>query len=191
MNPKGGVGKTTTAMNLIHFLNPDFIVDCDAHKSISTLLEYGPHTTPVKVFTNRDEFYDLPKNKMVLIDCGGFDSTFTRTAMKVADVLITPTTDDPTDQLALMNLNSILASVSEEARKEIKTYAFLNGVHHSRSLFPDFDSLLEGLPYINKLPVVIPRSATMAKNMFKGQGVVNGPVAALYCKLAKLIQEVK
>lgn len=40
-NSKGGTGKTTVSLNLIHHLNPDFIIDLDIHKGLSDLNRLG------------------------------------------------------------------------------------------------------------------------------------------------------
>ncbi|WP_459186538.1 nucleotide-binding protein, partial [Vibrio parahaemolyticus] len=40
-NSKGGTGKTTISLNLIHHLNPDFIIDLDIHKGLSDLNRLG------------------------------------------------------------------------------------------------------------------------------------------------------
>jgi len=128
-------------------------------------------------------------NKLIFVDTGGFDSTLNRCVMSQADFIITPTSDDPSDQLRLLDFNKTMKIVSDMVNEKLVAHALLNRVHHSRRSFDDFDGLLEGLEHINRLPHVIPQSASLPKAAFKGQAIKSGVMAANFSKLAKDILE--
>lgn len=54
------------------------------------------------------------KGKTVLVDCGGFDSALTRTAVALADIIISPVNDDPSDILGLQESSTVLNEISDE-----------------------------------------------------------------------------
>ncbi|MDF5637545.1 ParA family protein, partial [Vibrio parahaemolyticus] len=135
-NSKGGSGKTTISLNLIQHLKPSYIIDADAHLGISNLMRLTETPTAVKVPKSKKDIVTWMKaDKGLLVDCGGFDSDLTRAAIGEADVIITPTNDDPTEQFALMKFNDVLKVISKQKGKEVKAQVLLNRVHPSRREF--------------------------------------------------------
>lgn len=121
----------------------------------------------------------------VIIDCGGFDSDITRYSISQADYILTPSSDDAPDQLALIEFNRVMKEVSASVSEKLTAKIILNKVHHSRSDFSDFDSLIDGLDYLERLPFTIPHSALIPKASFKGGGVKSGNIASKFLKLSK------
>lgn len=188
-NSKGGTGKTTVSINLIHHLNPDFIIDLDIHKGLSDINRLGGsldiHRTQEK--EQLLEWLDCD-DKLVFVDTGGFDSTLNRWALSQADFILTPTSDDPSDQLRLLDFNKTMVAVNDMVNEPLTAHALLNRVHHSRRSFEDFDNLIDGLSHIQRLPNIIPQSASLPKAAFKGMAVKSGAIAADFSKLAKDIK---
>ncbi|OEE73432.1 ParA family protein [Vibrio splendidus] len=189
-NSKGGTGKTTVSLNLIHHLQPDFIIDLDFHKGLSDINRLGGnleiHRTQEKA--QLLEWFE-DESKLVFVDTGGFDSTLNRIALSQSDFILTPTSDDPSDQLRLLDFDKIMADVSESVKEHLVAYALLNRVHHSRRSFDDFDELIGGLKHLERMPNVIPQSASLPKAAFKGLPVKSGTIAADFSKLAKEIKK--
>ena len=74
-NSKGGTGKTSVSLNLIHHLQPELIIDADIHKGISNLLSLGDNNIEIRHATSKQQIIQWTKtDKVVQIDCGGFDS---------------------------------------------------------------------------------------------------------------------
>ena len=185
-NSKGGTGKSSVSLNLIHHLQPAFIIDSDIHKGISNLLSLGNNKIEVRHATNKQEIIEWTKtDKTVLIDCGGFDSDITRYSISQADCIITPTTDDPTDQFALLEFNKVMKAVSQMVGEKLTANILLNRVHHSRSDFKELDKLILGLEHLERLPFIIPQSALIPKAAFKGEAVKIGNIASKFDLLKK------
>lgn len=185
-NSKGGTGKTSVSLNLIHHLKPKLIIDADIHKGISNLLSLGDNSIEIRKATNKQQIIDWTKtDNLVIIDCGGFDSDITRYAISQADYIITPTSDDPTDQFALIEFNKVMKAVSQMVNENLTANILLNRVHHSRQEFKDLDNLLSGLEHLERLPFIIPQSALIPKAAFKGEAVKSGAIGAKFSKVSK------
>ncbi|EPZ4992726.1 ParA family protein [Vibrio cholerae] len=189
-NTKGGTGKTTVSLNLIHHLNPDFIIDLDVHKGLSDINSLGGG---LEIHRTRDKDELLrwlsDRDKLIFIDTGGFDSTLNRAVLGKSDFILTPTGDDPSDQLRLVGFNKTLAEVSVDENRHVMAHVLLNRVHHSRRSFDDLDELIGGLAHMDRLPNVIPQSASLPKAAFSGGAVRSGVIAADFSKLAKEIKK--
>ena len=90
-NYKGGVGKTTSSVNIVGEMKSD-TVDLDTHTGLSIILGLRPEgkEISVKVPKTVDELIEIMtpyknSDKTLLIDCGGFDSDLTRTAIAFAE----------------------------------------------------------------------------------------------------------
>lgn len=189
-NSKGGTGKTSVSLNLIHHLQPDLIIDADIHKGISNILSLGDNNIEIRHATSKQQIIEWTKtDKVVLIDCGGFDSDITRYAISQSDYTVTPTTDDPTDQFALVEFNKVMKAVSQMVNEPLTAYIVLNRVHHSRTDFKGLDKLLTDLEHLDRLPINIPQSALIPKSAFKGEAVKNGSIAIKFEKLKKHIKK--
>ncbi|CCN92061.1 putative partitioning protein (plasmid) [Vibrio nigripulchritudo SFn27] len=189
-NSKGGTGKTTVSLNLIHHLKPDFIIDLDIHKGLSDLNRLGG-SLEIYSTQEKDELLGWLEDdgKLIFVDTGGFDSTLNRVALSQSDFILTPTSDDPSDQLRLLDFDKTMSAVSEMVNEHLTAHALLNRVHHSRRSFDDFDELVGGLKHLARMPNVIPQSAALPKAAFKGMPVKSGTIAADFSNLAKEIKK--
>ena len=190
-NIKGGTGKSTITLNLIHHIKPDLIIDADSHKGISNLLNLGKNKKEVRHAVNKQQIIEWTKDesKTIIIDCGGFDSDVTRYAISQSDFILCPTTDDPTDQFALIEFNKILEEVSLMVGEHLTAQILLNRIHHSRRDFDDLDILIDSLKFMKRLDYLIPQSALIPKSAFKGEAVKKGKIYDKFNELAKHIKQ--
>ena len=107
---KGGVGKTTTVVQLAGELKPEIIIDLDAHQGIAIINGRRPveQRWDVRAGLDKAALIKLLKaagDHLVLIDCGGFDSELVRIAIAAADLIIAPSNDEITEQIGLVRFN--------------------------------------------------------------------------------------
>lgn len=138
-NPKGGVGKSTQALNTAAYLNINTVIDLDmATKTLTTLCAIRSGSNPefnidCHSFDTLEEFtsfYNSFDGDMV-IDCGGHDSDLTRVGISVADIVITPTTTTSNDLAGLIALNKMLSEI------DAVSYVFPCRVHHQKQNFKE------------------------------------------------------
>lgn len=183
-NQKGGTGKSSLTLNMIPFFKPDFIIDADVHRGISNLIGLGSNNIEVRIPTSKEDILKwCDEGKRVLIDCGGFDSDITRYAISQADHILTPTTDDPTDQFALVEFDKTMRAVSQMVNTPLIANIVLNRVHHSRKSFPEITQLIDGLDNLSLLKTTIPTSSLIPKSAFKGTHITDKKLTILFKKL--------
>ena len=187
-NCKGGTGKTAIALNLIPHIQPALIIDADVHKSITFLLETANSPIELRQAKSKEDILKwCAEDKTTMIDCGGFDSAITRYAISQADFIITPTSDDPTEQFGLVVFNDVLKEISKMVDCHLIANVILNKVHHSRTDFSDFEETLKVLEHTNLLDIVIPHTAAIPKAAFKGQAVKNGNLPIKFKKVIEYL----
>lgn len=197
---KGGVGKTTLAINLADGLKPDLVIDQDIHKSISVLNGIRPkhQKLPVVHAETQAELISYlqqsDEGKTILIDCGGFDSDTNRLATAAADLVIVPANDDVTELIGLQSFDQVLSEISRNMGKHIHAKVVMCKTHPARSNFREMNNFLEKAQHLSRLNSIIPRRKDYPEAMFKGLGVLGIP-AKKYGEAAKdmndLITEIK
>lgn len=188
-NNKGGSKKTATAINLIPHLNLDYVVDLDKYHALKNILALADNPIEVRVPTSTQDIMKwADEGKNILIDCGGFDSDFTRTAISQSDVVITPSNDDPSEQFGLRHFNQSMSEISKMVNEKLIAKVVISGVHHARSDFSMMKEFVAGLDHLELLPVVIPHSSKVPAAQFAGKAVSSGTIAAKFCALAKHIK---
>lgn len=193
-NSKGGTGKTAFSVNLLQHLDIDFVIDVDVtHLGLSSVLSLGKSSVEIRHAKTKEDILkwaEEAENKNVLIDCGGFDSTLTQYAISQADVIVTPSNDDPTEQFGLANFNEAMIAASKLVGVELKSIVVLNKVHPSRRDFTVMESFIRQQSNLVLSNIVIPFSASIPKAQFDGQAVQNGSIAAKFSCLAKYLNNI-
>lgn len=188
-NVKGGSKKTATAINLIPHLDLDFVVDLDKYHALKHILALSDSSIEVRVPKSSQDILDwADEGKNILIDCGGFDSDYTRIAISQSDVVITPSNDDPTEQLGLSHFNQTMAEVSQMVNEKLIAKVVISGVHHARNNFSTMSEFVDTLEHLELAPVVIPHSTKIPEAQYSGKAVTSGTIAAKFCALAKHIK---
>ena len=173
---KGGVGKTTTALNLIPVLKPDVIIDQDAHSGLEVLNQLREQPFNVITCDNKKELINILKTseqgKMILIDCGGFDSDLNRIAIAASDLIIVPANDDVTELIGLKSFDKVLADLSKNFKKELTGHVLYTRAHPSRKNFDYIDEYLSKSNYLKRLNSIISHRKTFEIAKRDGLGVV-------------------
>ncbi|AXF79041.1 ParA family protein (plasmid) [Erwinia tracheiphila] len=181
---KGGTGKSTISMNIAPEIQPDNFYDTDDTPAVSTFNQFRDEQKRWNVIrlTSKsggsvDQFIsDLleakEQGKSVLIDCGGFDSALTRTAVAAADLILSPVNDDPSDILGLQEFSVVLEEISTEMGVNKTAHVLLNKVHPSRTNFKDIDNYLSQFNNLVRLDTAIPLDKAVPAKFGEGLGVV-------------------
>ncbi|MCK5816237.1 MAG: ParA family protein [Flavobacteriaceae bacterium] len=175
---KGGVGKTSIALNLIPLLNPDVIIDQDTHECLMMLNRYREEDKQFKIIScnTKKELINIFKKSTphnnILIDCGGFDSDLTRIVIAAADLIIVPANSDPTENVGLFHFEKVLRELSLKMNKHITAHVLINRTHPNRKNFNKIDLFLNGAKHLVRLDSVIPFRKQIPTAMEYGLSVV-------------------
>ena len=161
---KGGVGKSTLSYHLAYLLNKEHkvvLLDLDNQESISEINKLRNdklknHSIPIKKIKNQEELVEfinsIDDDTYLIIDSGGFDSSYTRIAIMGADINITPIADRTMELLAVIKAyDPILNQVSKKLEEDVYCYVLLNRIHHSAKDFSHIDSLLSNSKHLKIL----------------------------------------
>ncbi|WP_409247110.1 ParA family protein [Enterobacter hormaechei] len=200
---KGGTGKTTTSVHLIGELRPDDVIDIDVHKGISILNRLRPDEKwPVSTFNNVKELMAYIQQrdeagKLVYVDCGGFDSELTRSVVAVADLVIVPANDSPTELIGLASFDHVLADISKKIGFDLVTYVLLCKTPPNKKNFPEMEKELAECRHMkllnNRLPYRTGRYG-FQESLRTGQGITeikNGKASPAGRELRKVVAEIQ
>ncbi|NWC63974.1 ParA family protein [Cedecea sp. P7760] len=199
-HPKGGAGKTTSSVNLIGEMDCDAL-DLDTLTGLSIILGLRPSNKliSVKVPKTVDELIDIMtpyKNseKILFIDCGGFDSDLTRTAVAFADCVIVPSKDSLTERIGLMHFDGVLDEISTIMDKEITVHLYLCKVNPNKKNFPKLEAIIPSFKHIKLMNSRISSRAEFEEVIESGMGItetVHGRSTAGGKEVIALVDEIK
>lgn len=132
-NRKGGVGKTTTAVNLASYLATKgsvLIIDSDDQKSSYTWYEYRESDDIACIFAQGDLRAKIKeaakKYDNVVIDVAGRDSDEFRSSIAVADKLFIPTQTSRADLDVLPFVTNFVDEIQKTYNKNLQKFFFIN-----------------------------------------------------------------
>lgn len=178
---KGGVGKTTTALNLTEILKPDIVIDQDAHSNLVTLNSFREPSAQFNVLSGLskndliEQLKQSEQGKLILVDCGGFDSELNRIAVALSDLVIVPANDDITEVIGLKSFDKTLSEISAEMGTPINGRVLFTRVHPRRKKFDDVESFLNNSKHLSRLNTTIPTRKDYGKAALDGMGVFAHP----------------
>lgn len=154
---KGGVGKTTTALNLTEILKPDIVIDQDAHSNLVTLNSFRADNEQLNVLSGLSkseliaQLKQSEQGKLILVDCGGFDSELNRIAVALSDLVIVPANDDITEVIGLKSFDETLKQISDDMGEPVNGRVLFTRVHPRRKKFDDVEQFLNNSAHLSRL----------------------------------------
>jgi len=138
---KGGVGKSTTAINLSVLANKDYdltVIDLDPKRQFSFFNSKRKEKKQIKQYDakNPKDLVKFAKNYdgLIFIDLGGFDSNMFRTALLISDIVVVPLSDSDNDILGLKDFNDMLIDIQNSKKNKkisFEIVLLLNRLHHA------------------------------------------------------------
>lgn len=182
---KGGVGKTTTSFNVACELKPIKTVDIDIAGGISIINNFRADNKklPITIPQTTEELINLLRegespDKLVVVDCGGFDSQFTRIAIAAADLVIAPANETFLDLVGTQEFNQTLREISDQVGRKIVGYVFFCKVPSSKKHFPNMEDMIANSSNLKLLEHRISALNEHHINQFRGLGVTELPATA-------------
>lgn len=178
---KGGVGKTTTALNLTEILKPDIVIDQDAHSNLVTLNGFREPSAQFNVLSGLskgeliEQLKQSEQGKLILVDCGGFDSELNRIAVALSDLVIVPANDDITEVIGLKSFDKTLKEISAEMGVNINGRVLFTRVHPRRKKFDDVESFLNNSEHLSRLSTTLAARKDYPLAAIDGMGVFAHP----------------
>lgn len=175
---KGGTGKTTTGYNLAVEMKPHRVFDQDLHTGLRVISQMrdAPLPFPLEHYERSAAMLDAlqdaaEKNQTVIVDVGGFDSDIARAVCAVADLIITPSNDTPTDKIGLARFDLMLSEVSQAVRRPLKAHVLICKAHPTQKHFSKITEALEQSQHLTRMESVITYRPDHYRSHENGLGV--------------------
>lgn len=198
---KGGVGKSTVALNLAILLKAKFVIDLDIQKTLTMANEIRVHKKykkiDIRTFSDDESFKRMIKEaynskEVVIIDCGGFDSKLNRVAIFASRLLLTPVSDKGFELLGLKKFNQILEKLSEIKKDTIKAHVFFNNINANFKSFDDLNSFVKRMKNFELMDSVLRTRIDFSNSCAQGLSVGEyNKSSKAYSEIKSLAKEIK
>ncbi len=128
------------------------------------------------------------KDKLVIVDCGGYDSPAIRKVIAASDIVITPVNDEITEVIALAKFDRLLSEIAEQVPHQLPTYVLINQVHPSKKTFPEVTNFIGKSKNLTLFETVVRDSKSLPNAASFGLGVVEHK-STKYSAAAKNIKQ--
>ncbi len=172
---RGGVGKTTLALNLAATLKPDIIIDLDMHDTLTTLNQFRETPLPLVHCDSNNLLEVLNQEKLILIDCGGYDGEIIQKAIALSDLVIVPVNDEINELIGLAKFDHLLAELSGQINAPINAFILPYRIHHATKQVQGLVDFAAQSQSFRKLESIIRTRKTYANASSFGCGVVEHP----------------
>ena len=178
VNQKGGVGKTTTALNLGAALLEQGVsvrfIDLDAQRSLAFFAE-GLDEIDVQIADEISLETTLKSEQadFTLLDCPPALSEITATAMKFAQLLIAPTPPRVLDLAGLSQLKTTIEIARQRVNPVLRLRILITLRDARITLQKDYEAQLRQIFGSEVLQTVIPRAAVFEKSADAHQDVLS------------------
>ena len=135
--------------------------------------------------------------KLVYVDCGGFDSELTRSVVAVADLVIVPANDSPTELIGLASFDHVLADISKQIGFELVTHVMLCKTPPNKKNFPKMENQIAESRHMKLLTGRLPYRTGrygFQESLETGQGITelkNGRASPAGRELRKVVAEIQ
>lgn len=198
---KGGVGKTTIAINLAVDLEAD-LLDLDLQNSSILFSKLGDNRKinfiQGKSLTKPQldklvSLYRSNKDKMLVVDSGGYDSDIVRYMIANSDIVITPMAPSQVELFGLKNFDKIIKKI-EKVVPSLKSYILFTRVTQFQKA--DIDALrqylITSMPEFNILKSTIGFRKGFSDAYAQGKSVTEyQPKSKAALEMTALVNEVK
>lgn len=178
VSTKGGTGKTTTGYNLAVEMKPHRVLDQDLHTGLRILSQMRdtPLPFPLEHYHSSAALLDalqdaLERGETVIVDVGGFDSDIARAVCAVADLIICPSNDTPTDKIGLARFDMMLSEVSQSIGRHLSAHVLLCKAHPTQKHFPQITESLAKAQHLTRMNSVITYRPDHYRSHYQGLGV--------------------
>ena len=201
---KGGVGKSTIAWNLATALQEKYrveLVDLDIQRTLTYANEIRKQHQNLTPLTIRH--FNTPKDlkkyiqgdskeRLSIIDVGGFDSSMNRLALVLADIIITPVSDKSFELLGIKTFEKIISQLDELVEHDIKVKVLLNNLNPQKSKLDGLKTFIEKSPYFELLETVLRNRSDYDKSAGEGKNVIEYKAESKASKeIKKLTKEIR
>ena len=200
---KGGVGKSLIAFHLAVALDAA-VVDLDFQRTIIINNEMRKNNgkEPIAVLqtksledliTLRDHNQNTKntkKEKIFIIDVGGFDSDVNRIAIAIADLIIVPANDKTNDIIGLHQFKEIIEQIESSAKIELKPKLLINNVSATTKDFISLNTFIKQNPNFSLLKSTLRSRADYYKTLETGTGITELKNSKAKKEFKKLIIEI-
>jgi len=201
---KGGVGKSLISFHLAVAMNAA-VVDLDFQRTIiiNNEMRASNGKRPIAVLQTKTmqdliklrnyniKNAETDKEKIFIIDVGGFDSDVNRVAIAIADLIIVPANDKTNDIIGLHQFKQIIREIEESTNLKLQPMLLINNVSPMTKDFISLETFVENNKNFKLMKSMLRTRADYYKALETGTGITELKDSKAKKEFKKFIKEVK